>query len=363
MVGTGSGGRPASECDSRREWRDAERRQRLEWATVRAVGGMRVVVTGACGHFARALLPELVHDGRFDEVVGVDAQAPAVRLPGVVYHRLDVRSREMLAVLDGADVVIHLAFVIFHRGDRRRAEEINIDGTIQTFEMAARRGVRRIVAASSHAVYGAHPDNPIPIDEEWPLRGNEEHPYAWAKRLIEEYLDNYEGRFPDVEVVRLRPCTVWGPHVPPSRAQLYLSSIALAARRYDAPIQLLHEADVARAFIAAATMKRLRGAFNLAPYDWVHPSDLRRLLGIRALPMPAPAVWLTNQLMYRLNLTEISPDWLLLARHPIILSCEKVGQRLGWKPSRTTVQTAREQLGARRGRGAAPEDDLDLLGQ
>jgi UDP-glucose 4-epimerase len=312
---------------------------------------MRVIVTGACGHFARALLPELVNDGRFREVVGVDALAPPVQFPGVRYHQLDVRSREMLGVLDGADVLIHLAFVMFPRGDRRRAEEINIDGTIQTFEMAARRGVRRVVAASSHAVYGAHPDNPLPLDEEWPLRGNEHHPYAWAKRLIEEYLDNFEVRFDEVEVVRLRPCTVWGPNVPPSRAQLYLSSIALAARRYDAPIQLLHEADVARAFVSAAATERLRGAFNLAPYDWIHPSDLRRLLGIRALPVPAPALWLANQLMYRLNLTEVSPDWLRLARYPIVLSCEKVSQRVGWKPSRSTVQTAREQLTLLRGEG------------
>jgi len=69
-----------------------------------------------------------------------------------------------------------------------------------------------------------------------------------------------------------------GAERPPSRANLYLSSISFAATRYDAPIQLLHESDVARGFAAAAGADGLRGAFNLAPYDWVTPSDLRRLL-------------------------------------------------------------------------------------
>jgi nucleoside-diphosphate-sugar epimerase len=305
--------------------------------------------TGACGHFARSLLPQLIRHGGFGQIVGVDVMEPAEPLDGIEYHQLDVRSRRMLALLEGADVLIHLAFVIFHRGRRRRTEEINIDGSIQTFEMAARRHVKRIVVASSHAVYGAHPDNPVPLDENWPRRGNESLHYSWAKRLIEEYLDTFEARYPEVELVRLRPCTVWGPHVPPNRAQLYLSSIALAAARYDAPIQLLHEADVARAFVAAASLPNVRGAFNLAPNDWVRPSDLRRLLDVHALDLPGTAVRLINRLMWHLFLTEISPEWLVLARHPIILNNRRAARQLGWRPTRTTVDVAKETLAVIRG--------------
>jgi nucleoside-diphosphate-sugar epimerase len=305
---------------------------------------MRVVVTGAGGHFARALLPLLVEDGRFSSVVGLDVNEPKSPVPGVQYHQLDVRSRRLALLLDGADVLIHLAFVIYHRGDRQRAEEVNVDGSIQVFEMAARRGVRRILAASSHAVYGAHRDNPVPINETWPRRGNRELHYSWAKRLIEEHLDTFELRYPDVELVRLRPCTVWGPGVPPNRAQLYLSSIALAARRYDAPIQLLDETDVANAFVLAATAPGVRGAFNLAPQDWIRPSKLRRRLHIRAPLLPSPLVRLASNLMWRMKLSEVSPKWLLLARHPVVLSNRLIRTELGWRPTRTTVECARETL-------------------
>lgn len=314
---------------------------------------MRVAVTGAGGHFARALIPLLLEDERIDQIVGIDVQDPGSHLPGVEFHQLDVRSRSVSGVLEGADVLIHLSFVIHHRGDRTRAEEVNVDGSIQAFEMAARRGVKRIVAASSHAVYGAHRDNPIPITEEWPRRGNREHHYSWAKRLIEEYLDTFELRYPDIEVVRLRPCTVWGPNVPPSRANLYLSSIALASRRYDAPIQLLHEADVARAFVLATAEPGIRGTFNLAPTDWIRPSELRRRLQIRAVDLPAAAVRVVNSIMWRLNLTEVSPEWLLLARHPIVLSSRKIREDLGWQPSRTTARCARETVAVIRGESPA----------
>jgi UDP-glucose 4-epimerase len=310
---------------------------------------VRVVVTGACGHFARALLPCLVADGRFGTIIGVDVQRPTTPLPGVTYHQLDVRSRQMARLLEGADVLVHLAFVMFHRGDVRRAEEVNVDGSLQTFEMAARRGVPRIVAASSHAVYGAHPDNPVPIVESQPLRGNQSLHYSRTKRIIEEYLDDFERRHGEVSLVRLRPCTVWGPHVPPNRASLYLSSIAVASRRYDAPIQLLDERDVATAFVMAAASSEARGAYNVAPDDWIRPSELRRALDLRALNLPAPAVRMVSRVMWRLNLSEMSPDWLILAEHPIVLSNRRIRRELGWEPSHTTLETARETVGLIRG--------------
>ena len=310
---------------------------------------MKVVVTGAGGHFARALIPMLLEHPDITEIVGIDAHPPSLVLPRVEYHQADVRSRRLAKMLAGADVLIHLAFVIYHRGKRQTAEEVNLDGTIQVLEMAARQGIKRIVAASSHAVYGAHPDNPVPIDEVWPRRGNRQLHYSWAKRVIEEYLDTFELRYPDVEVVRLRPCNVWGPNVPPSRAQLYLSSVALAAKRYDAPIQLLHEADVARAFVLAAAVPEVSGAFNIAPRDWIRPSDLRGRLQIKGVHLPGLAVKLVSNVMWKLSLTEISPEWLLLGEFPIVLSSKKVRRQLGWEPTRTTVECARETVGVIRG--------------
>jgi len=50
-----------------------------------------------------------------------------------------------------------------------------------------------------------------------------------------------------------------------------------------------------------------------------------------------------------LNLTEMSPDWLLLARYPIVLSCRRIAEAMGWAPTRSTVDTAHETLSLVRG--------------
>jgi UDP-glucose 4-epimerase len=273
---------------------------------------------------------------------------------------MDVRSREMSEILKGADLLIHLAFVMFHRNQRRRATDINIDGSIQTYEMAAMRGVKRIVVASSHTVYGAHPDNPIPLIETCERRPNRALRYAWCKGILEDYLDQYETRNPQVKVIRLRPCTVWGHNVPTTRALLYLSSIAVSAKGYNAPIQLLHESDMAQAFLLATLEENAQGAYNIAPGDWICPHELRRALDIRALPLPNLAMPWVNRLMYRFNLTEIPPTWLCLAKHPVLLSNQKLNDCFGWSPTHNSIETARQTLDDIRGQKVLQDEDWPL---
>ena len=47
---------------------------------------------------------------------------------------------------------------------------VNVEGTLNAFRAAARAGARRFVYASSVAAYGFHPDNPVGMTEDWPVR-------------------------------------------------------------------------------------------------------------------------------------------------------------------------------------------------
>src|SRR3712207_7122430 len=60
----------------------------------------------------------------------------------------------------GADVVVHLAFLITGNASRETTRAINVDGTLNAFRAAAAAGARRFVYASSVAAYGWHADNP-----------------------------------------------------------------------------------------------------------------------------------------------------------------------------------------------------------
>src|SRR5690349_1070796 len=95
---------------------------------------LTVAVTGPTGTFGFGLLPLLEGDPRITRVVGI-ARRPFV--PGdhgwtkLDYRRGDVRDRAALELaFTGADVVVHLAFMITGNAPRATIREINVDGTL-----------------------------------------------------------------------------------------------------------------------------------------------------------------------------------------------------------------------------------------
>ena len=90
---------------------------------------------------------------------------------GRVPQRGRARPDSVDGLVAGADVVVHLAFIIFGGHDETRA--INLEGSRNVFEAAARRRARRLVYTSSVAAYGFHDDNPQPLTEEIEPRGTE----------------------------------------------------------------------------------------------------------------------------------------------------------------------------------------------
>jgi len=74
-------------------------------------------------------------------------------------------------------------------------------------------GVKRIIVTSSGAAYGYHADNPEWLVEHDRLRGNEEFAYSHHKRLVEEMMDDYREKHPELEQVIFRIGTILGKNV------------------------------------------------------------------------------------------------------------------------------------------------------
>src|SRR5437588_4402917 len=105
------------------------------------------------------------------------------------YRQGDVRDKEALTeAFAGADVVVHLAFMITGTASRETIRDINIEGTLNAFRAAAAANGKRFVYASSVAAYGFHRDNPWGMTEEWPVRPAERLFYAQEKAEIEHLL-------------------------------------------------------------------------------------------------------------------------------------------------------------------------------
>jgi nucleoside-diphosphate-sugar epimerase len=114
-----------------------------------------VAVTGPTGTFGFGLLPVLQADPRIAHMVGIARRPfdPADHgWTKMEYRRGDVRDPTGLEqTFRGADVVVHLAFLITGTAARSTIRAVNVEGTLNAVRAAAAVGARRFVYASPTA--------------------------------------------------------------------------------------------------------------------------------------------------------------------------------------------------------------------
>jgi nucleoside-diphosphate-sugar epimerase len=308
---------------------------------------MRVAVTGITGQFGKALARVLEDEPEVAEVVGVarrpfDPQAEG--FTKLVFRQGDVRDPDLRSSLEGADVVVHLAFVIGgSRADQGQRRDINVDGSRNVFAATAEAGARKLIYASSVAAYGAHPDNPDLISEEHPTRGTPGVSYSQEKAEVEAILDVFEKEHPSITVTRMRPCLVAGPGLEdmlweflPDAARRLPIFKSWFPRVFPNPIQggrllvqAVHEDDVAEAF-RLAIVDDAPGAFNLAGEDVLGARDVASILRARALPVPLFGVRRLVDVAHRVGISKVPGDWVDLMRYPILVDSTRARTVLGW---------------------------------
>lgn len=172
---------------------------------------MRCLITGAAG-FVGGPLVERLHGERICELA-VTTRSAAASFPTSVRHfPIEITSEtDWTAVLEGIDVIVHLAARVHIMNDRAadplaEFRRINTAATLNLAEQAARAGVKRFVFISSIKVNGEendrpfrHDDTPMPID-----------PYGISKLETEIGLHEIAART-GMEVVVIRPPLVYGP--------------------------------------------------------------------------------------------------------------------------------------------------------
>ena len=120
---------------------------------------MRVLLTGAAGFIGTAIRRQLVE--RDHDVVCVDGMIPAAHGPGATppegVRVEQLRDTDIDALLDGVEVVCHQAARVGAGVDANDAPDYAADNDLVTARLLAamyRRGVTRLVFASSMVVYG-----------------------------------------------------------------------------------------------------------------------------------------------------------------------------------------------------------------
>jgi nucleoside-diphosphate-sugar epimerase len=328
---------------------------------------LAVAVTGPTGTFGSGLIPLLQADHRVARIVGI-ARRPfdpaAYGWTKMEYRRGDVRDPSALRDAFGhADVVVHLAFLITGAGSRQAIRSVNVEGTLNAFRAAAQAGARRFVYASSVAAYGFHPDNPIGMTEDWPVRPAARLFYAKEKAQLEQLLQAEAARSATPDLYLLRPSIVLGPHVVGGK-DLLPGPLAPMGRRLagqvgrlalqvpvpvpvlvpDLPVQFVHEQDVGRALLQCVVAAGPPGAYNIAGDGIVTAPDIARELGLLPLPLPAAPAQIAARAIAALPFLPPVAEWVEAASHPAIMDTTRAKRELGWSPSFTALQALRDTL-------------------
>lgn len=328
----------------------------------RRTGALTVAVTGPTGTFGHGLLPLLQTEDRVERIVGIARRPfdPTTRgWTRLEYRRGDVRDPVALAeAFQGADVVVHLAFSVIG-GRRATTRAVNVEGTLNAFRAAAAARASRFVYASSVAAYGFGADNPVRLTEEWPTRPAHRLFYSQEKAEIEALLDEEATTYPDLDVYRLRPSIVLGPHaiggkhlLPGPLAPLARQAdgrvrrlpLALPLLVPDIPVQLVHEDDVGTALLRCILGAGPAGAYNIAGDGVLSLVDVVRELGALPVRLPAGPAHAAARAVSRLPGLPAVAGWVEALSHPAVMDTTRAREELGWRPRYTGLEALRATI-------------------
>jgi UDP-glucose 4-epimerase len=298
---------------------------------------VRVVVTGATGNVGAALLDALAADPAVTDVIGVSRRPRTSAAGKARFVEANVADDDLTPHFEGADAVVHLAwqFQPTHRPNETWCA--NVVGSSRVFDAVDRAHVPVLVYASSVGAYSPGPGRRV--DESWPTNSMPTAGYGREKAYVERALDAFEGRHPDVRVVRLRPAFIFQERAATEQRRIFAGPFVpnWVVRRGLLPaipvpdglrFQALSARDAAEAYRLAVMRGDARGAFNIAAVA----------------------------LAWKAHLIPTEPALLDLVLSLPELDCTRARTQLGWQPSDSAVEAMQSLLeGFARGAGGTSD--------
>jgi len=297
----------------------------------------KLLITGIAGGQGRLIARRMAGGCR---IVGVD-RAPWEGHPAYVnMHVLDIRKRKFEDVFrtERPDAVVHLAFVRHFRGDPELRHEVNVLGTKRVLEYAIAHGVRRMVVVSSGYVYGALPDNPYYVNEEFPLNVSRTYPEVRDLAEVDTLATAFLWRHPDVATAILRPVNTLGYYTHSAIGRYLSQRYVPTILGFNPMMQFVHEEDVAEA-VALALEGGLHGVYNVAGPGAVPLKVAIRETGGNAMPIPEPVARAVFGQLFRFGLYHTPAGAMDFLKYPCTIDGRRFETATGFRPLYSLTET------------------------
>ena len=308
--------------------------------------GPVVAVTGAAQGLGHALTARLAASDRIGRVVAIDDHRGDVT--GVTWRVVDVRDPALAGRLTGVDVVVHTDVDLAPDTDARARRAFNVRGAQTVLTAAAAGRVGRAVLVTSAMVYGARPDNPVPLDESAPPAADLDGSVVGDLLEIEQLARRSAAAHPGLDVTVVRPAALVGDGVETAVTRHFEAPRLLTVKGTRPRWQFCHVDDLVSALELTAAGE-LTGSFAVGCEGWLEQEEVEEISGLRRLELPAGLTFGTVQRLHRAGLTPVPVVDLNFIVYPWVVDCRAL-RDAGWRPQHGNAEAFRILLDQRSSR-------------
>ena len=257
-----------------------------------------VAVTGAAAGIGYALTVRLAASPKVRKVIAIDSQRGDVA--GVTWRVADVRDPALAGRLSGVDVVVHTDLDLAPDSDARQRRAFNVRGTQTVLTAAAAGRVGRVVLLTSSMVYGARPDNPVPLPEDAPLAAEADSSVAGDLLEIEQLARRSPRSNPGMAVTVVRPAALVGESVDTLVTRHFEAPRLLTVKGCAPRWQFCHVDDLTSA-LEFAVGGGIDGQFTVGCDGWLEQDAVEQISGLKSIELPARLTFGAAQRLHRLG--------------------------------------------------------------
>lgn len=309
--------------------------------------GRVVAVVGAASGVGRGLTARLAA-ARDDirRVVAIDTERGDV--DGVTWRVLDYTDPALVSRLTGCDAVVHTAVDVGVTDDSSGRSRRNIRGAQAVLTASAAAGVGRVVVVTSAMVYGALPDNPVPLAEDSPLRATEDGALISDLLQVEALCARSVTSHPGTAVTVVRPAMLVGPGIDTVLTRHFEAPRLLVVRGSEPVWQFCHVDDLAAA-LERVVVADLDGPLNVGCEGGLAQDDVERLSARARIELPASFAYGAAERLHRLGVTPAPASELHYVTNSWVVSSARL-RVAGWQPeydNATALETLLDEIAGR----------------
>jgi nucleoside-diphosphate-sugar epimerase len=310
-----------------------------------------VAVTGAAGGLGHAVAVRLASSRHVKKVIAIDGQRGDIA--GVTWRVADVRDPALAGRLTGVDIVVHADFDLAPDSDARQRRAFNVRGAQTVLTAAAAGRVGRVLLVTSAMVYGARPDNQVPLPEQAPLAADADSSVAGDLLEVEQLARRSPRANPGMSVTVVRPAALVGepPHAVDTLVTRHFEAPRLLTVKGCAPRwQFCHVDDLTSA-IEFAVAGGVDGDFAVGCDGWLEQEQVEQISGLKSIELPARLTFGTAQRLHRVGVTPAPAMDLQYVVYPWVVDCAAL-RASGWRPGFGNEAVLRVLIEQRKGRHA-----------